>query len=396
MIAGSRPGSLPMNLQGIWNQDYAPAWGCRYTININTQMNYWCAENCGLPECHEPLFDLLKRLKVSGEVTAEKMKRLARNKLERAISDTAYANGSYADEMEQDALHIWEHYLYPLDEGFLRDNYDVMESAARFLTDFLIADKNIDGTETGYLVISPSISPENEYILPTGEHGTVCKGATMDNSIIRELFNACIKAEEILGIKEGVSDELKEILTKIAPLKIGKHGQIMEWNEDYEEAEPGHRHISQLFSLYPGSLICTDKDDESFDKNIFDAAAETIRRRLSFGGGHSGWSRAWIINMYARLGDGDKALENIETLIDRQILPNLFDNHPPFQIDGNFGAAAGIAEMLAQSHGSSIKLLPALPEKWRNGCVRGLRLRGGRTVKELIWKDGRVVKSEII
>ena len=404
MIAGSRPGSLPMNLQGIWNQDYAPAWGCRYTININTQMNYWCAENCGLPECHEPLFDLLRRLKVSGEVTARKMYGCR--------GFVAHHNTDiYADTAPQDvclsasywvmggawlSLHIWEHYLYTLDEGFLRDNYDVMESAARFLTDFLIADKNIDGTETGYLVISPSISPENEYILPTGEHGTVCKGATMDNSIIRELFNACIKAEEILGIKEGVSDELKEVLTKIAPLKIGKHGQIMEWNEDYEEAEPGHRHISQLFSLYPGSLICTDKDDESFDKNIFDAAAETIRRRLSFGGGHSGWSRAWIINMYARLGDGDKALENIETLIDRQILPNLFDNHPPFQIDGNFGADAGIAEMLVQSHGSSIKLLPALPEKWRNGCVRGLRLRGGRTVKELIWKDGRVVKSEII
>ena len=211
----------------------------------------------------------------------------------------------------------------------------------------------------------------------------------MDNQIIRELLTACINAEKILHSKNeaesGISCRAKKVLEKIAPLKIGRYGQIMEWNEDYEEDEPGHRHISQLFALYPGSQITEEKTPE-----LMEAARKTIERRLSFGGGHSGWSRAWIINMYARLNEGNLAYENICRLIKEQTLPNLFDKHPPFQIDGNFGCTAGIAEMLVQSHGDEIKLLPALPDAWKKGKAEGLCARGGKVIKLLEWEDGKV------
>ena len=239
----------------------------------------------------------------------------------------------------------------------------------------------------------------------------------MDNQIITELLSACISAEKILserfgdimpdikpGSKENVeiplsgetaeipiSERAEKVLSKLAPIKVGKHGQIMEWNEDYEEAEPGHRHISQLFALYPGSQITKEKTPE-----LFSAAEKTLARRLSFGGGHSGWSRAWIINMYARLGNGNQAYENLRTLLEKQTLPNLFDDHPPFQIDGNFGATAGIAEMLVQSHDGKTELLPALPDAFKkHGRVEGLCLRGGKILKCLEWEDGKIIRSEI-
>ena len=285
-----------------------------------------------------------------------------------------------------------------------------MADAATFVMDFLVEDGD-------YLVTCPTLSPENTYILPNGEKGVLCKGASMDNQIITELLTACISAEKILserfgdimpdikpGSKENVeiplsgetaeipiSERAEKVLLKLAPIKVGKHGQIMEWNEDYEEAEPGHRHISQLFALYPGSQITKEKTPE-----LFSAAEKTLARRLSFGGGHSGWSRAWIINMYARLGKGNLAYENIRTLLEKQTLPNLFDDHPPFQIDGNFGATAGIAEMLVQSHDGKTELLPALPDAFKkHGRVEGLCLRGGKILKCLEWEDGKIIRSEI-
>ena len=465
MIAGSRPGSLPLNLQGIWNQDFTPAWGSRFTININTEMNYWPALVTNLAECTEPLITHLSRIRSNGRVTAEKMYGcggfVAHHNTDiwgdTAPQDVCLSSTYWVMGGAWLALHIWEQYLFTKDLPFLRGHYPIMREAAEFVMDYLVPDGD-------YLVTCPTLSPENTYILPGGEKGVVCKGASMDNQIITELLSACISAEKALssgvsgegsgvpesssgsagsssgaaasssGVPTGISDRAAEVLERIAPIRVGRHGQIMEWNEDYEEAEPGHRHISQLFALLPGTQI-TEHTPE-----LLQAAKETIARRLRFGGGHSGWSRAWIINMYARLGDGEKAYENLRTLLEKQTLPNLFDDHPPFQIDGNFGATAGIAEMLVQSHvrksgragetreegpgaagkigsagesvvagkaGSTgkafepddefeIRLLPALPEAWRaHGRVEGLRLRGGRILKCLEWRDGKIEIVEI-
>ena len=389
LIASSRPGSLPANLQGIWNEDYFPMWGSRFTININTEMNYWPANICSLSECEEPLFDLLERVRENGKVTAKKMYGcdgfVAHHNTDiwgdTAPQDVCISSSYWVLGGAWLSLHIWDHYLFNEDKEFLEKYYPIMRDAAVFIMDFLCEDN-------GNLVLCPTLSPENTYILPNGEKGVICKGATMDNEIIRELLNACIEAEIILGIKE-VSSKAIKTLERIPELRISKNGTVMEWNEDYEEAEPGHRHISQLFALYPAWQI-NEKTPE-----LFEAAKKTIDRRLSFGGGHSGWSRAWIINMYARLGMGNEALENLHTLIEKQTLPNLFDNHPPFQIDGNFGAAAGIAEMLVQSINKEVKLLPALPDKWKKGRVEGLKLRGGKTLKLLEWENGEVVNSII-
>ena len=389
LTASSRPGSLPANLQGIWNEDYFPMWGSRFTININTEMNYWPANITNLSECEEPLFDLLERVRENGKVTAKKMYGLngfvAHHNTDiwgdSAPQDVCISSSYWVLGGAWLSLHIWEHYLFNQDKEFLKKYYSIMRDAAVFIMDFLIEDN-------GKLVLCPTLSPENTYILPNGEKGVICKGATMDNEIIRELLMACIEAEKVLKEdEESITERALKTLERIPELKISKNGTIMEWNEDYEEAEPGHRHISQLFALYPAWQI-NEKTPE-----FFEAAKNTIERRLSFGGGHSGWSRAWIINMYARLGMGNEALENLHTLIEKQTLPNLFDFLSPFQIDGNFGAVAGIAEMLVQSINGEIKTLPALPDKWKKGRVEGLKLRGGKTLKVLEWENGVVTKS---